>query len=65
MTLDPTEYKKRSPDGKSVRLDIAATTDDNTRINIEMQCYHIENIENCAVFIAINYRKENYILVTI
>lgn len=50
ITLDPTEYKRKSPDGKSMRLDIAATTDDGTRINIEMQCYHIENIEDRAAF---------------
>lgn len=38
IALDPTEYKKCSKDGKSVRLDIAATTDDGTRVNVEIQC---------------------------
>lgn len=38
ITLDPTEYKKTSVDGKSIRLDIAATSDDGTILHIEIQC---------------------------
>lgn len=50
VTLDPTEYKKKTKDGKSMRLDIAATTDDGTRINVEIQCYKVDNIEDRAAF---------------
>lgn len=38
VTLGSTEYKKTTPDGKSVRLDIKATIDDGTIVNVEMQC---------------------------
>ncbi len=38
VTIDPTEYKKTYANGKTIRLDINATTDDGTLINIEMQC---------------------------
>ena len=44
ITLDPNEYKKTSPDGKSIRLDIAATSDDGTIFNIEIQCKDEGNI---------------------
>lgn len=50
ITLDPTEYKKKTADGKSMRLDIAATTDDGTRINVEIQCYEVDNVEDRAAF---------------
>ena len=38
VKLEPTEYKKTSANGKSIRLDIAATSDDGTILNIEVQC---------------------------
>lgn len=38
VTIDPTEFKKTYVDGKTIRLDIKATTDDGTIINVEMQC---------------------------
>ena len=50
VTLDPTEYKKRSPDGKSVRLDIAATTDNGTRVNVEIQCRDTGDIADRMAF---------------
>ena len=50
ITLDPNEYKKTSPDGKSIRLDIAATSDDGTIFNIEIQCKDEGNIGDRASF---------------
>ena len=50
ITLDPNEYKKTSPDGKSIRLDIAATSDDSTIFNIEIQCKDEGNIGDRASF---------------
>ena len=50
ITLAPTEYRKVFPDGKSARLDIVAITDDETRINIEMQCWNNGNIADRASF---------------
>ena len=50
ITLDPTEYKKTSPDGKTVRLDIAATSDDGTVLHIEIQTQDEGNIGDRASF---------------
>ena len=50
VSLDPTEYKKTRPDGKSIRLDIAATSDNGTRLQIEMQCKNNGNIGDRASF---------------
>ena len=50
VKLDPTEYKKTSPNGKSIRLDIAATSDDGTILNIEVQCSNEGNIIDRASF---------------
>ena len=50
ITLDPTEYKKISPDGKTVRLDIAATSDDGTVLHIEIQTQDEGNIGDRASF---------------
>lgn len=50
ITLDPTEYKKTSADGKSIRLDIAATSDDGTILHIEIQCKDEGNIGDRASF---------------
>ena len=58
VTLDPTEYKKTSPDGKSVRLDIAATSDDGTRLHIEMQCHNEGNIGDRASFCQARLRED-------
>lgn len=49
VTLDPTEYKC-SQDGKSVRLDIAATTDNGTRVNVEIQCHDTGDIADRMAF---------------
>ena len=50
VTLDPTEYKKATPDGKSIRLDIAATSDDGTILNVEIQCVDEGNIADRSAF---------------
>ena len=50
ITLDPNEYKKTSSDRKSIRLDIAATSDDGTIFNIEIQCKDEGNIGDRASF---------------
>lgn len=38
VIIDPTEYKKTYNEGRAIRLDIKATTDNGTIINVEMQC---------------------------
>lgn len=50
VTLDPTEYRKKTPDGKSIRLDIAATSDDGTILNVEIQCIDEGNIADRSAF---------------
>ena len=50
IQLDQTEYKKATPDGKTVRLDIVATTDDGTIIDIEMQCANEGNIVDRSIY---------------
>ena len=57
ITLDPTEYKKVSPDGKSIRLDIAATSDNGTRLHVEMQCVNEGNIGDRASFYQARLRE--------
>lgn len=59
VTLDPTEYKKTSPDGKSIRLDIAATSDDGTILNVEIQCIEEGNIADRASFYQSVLRTKN------
>ncbi|MCR5225510.1 MAG: Rpn family recombination-promoting nuclease/putative transposase [Alphaproteobacteria bacterium] len=58
ISLDPTEYKKTSQNGKSVRLDIAATSDDGTRLHIEMQCHNEGNIGDRASFCQARLRED-------
>jgi predicted transposase/invertase (TIGR01784 family) len=50
VTLENTEMPKDMEDGKTVRLDVRATTDDNTKIQIEIQCQDAGNIVNRAAF---------------
>ncbi len=50
VKLEPTEYKKSTPDGKSIRLDIAAVADDGTLLNVEIQCKNEGNVEDRASF---------------
>ena len=50
IKLGPTEFKKPTKDGKSLRLDIAATADDGTKLQIEMQCQNEGNIGDRASF---------------
>ena len=50
VTIDPTEYRKTTPDGKSIRLDVKATTDDSTIINVEMQCINVKDVISRAEF---------------
>ncbi|GHT94384.1 transposase [Alphaproteobacteria bacterium] len=50
ITLENTDIPKDMEDGKSVRLDIRATTDENTKIQIEIQCQDEGNIVNRAAF---------------
>lgn len=58
VKLDPTEYKKSSKDGKSIRLDIAATSDNGTKLHIEMQCRNEGNIGDRAAFSQARLRDE-------
>ena len=50
VIIDPTEYRKTTPDGKSIRLDVKATTDDGTIINVEMQCINVKDVISRAEF---------------
>lgn len=57
VTLDPNEYKKESPDDKSIRLDIAATSDDGTKLHVEIQCKDEGNIGDRASFYQAKLRR--------
>ena len=50
ITLDTTEISKNSEDGKDVRLDILAKSNDGTKINIEMQCTDKGKLINRTAF---------------
>ncbi|ESU40762.1 Chromosome segregation ATPase [Giardia duodenalis] len=50
VTLGPTEYKKTTPDGKSVRLDIKATINDGTIVDVEMQCINTGDIYHRSIY---------------
>ena len=50
LTLAPTEYKKTEPAGKTVRLDVAAVSDDGTILHVEIQTKDEGNIEDRASF---------------
>ena len=58
VKLEPTEYKKTSIDGKSIRLDIVATSDDGTILNVEIQCKCNGNIEDRASFYKARLRSD-------
>ncbi len=58
VKLEPTEYKKTSIDGKSIRLDIVATSDDGTILNVEIQCKCNGNIEDRASFYKARLRRD-------
>ena len=58
ITLAPTEFRKSTKDGKSIRLDIAATADDGTKLQIEMQCHNEGNIGDRASFCQSRLRDE-------
>ena len=58
IKLEPTEFRKKTPKGKSVRLDIVATTDDGTIIQVEMQCVNKGNIIDRAIFCQSRLRAE-------
>ena len=57
VKLEPTEYKKSTPDGKSIRLDIAAVADDGTILNVEIQCKNEGNVEDRAAFYKAKLRQ--------
>ncbi len=50
VTLDPTEYKKTTADGKSIRLDIRATTDNGTVVNVEIQCVNTGDMHSRSLY---------------
>ena len=58
VKLEPTEYKKTSIDGKSVRLDVVATSDDGTILNVEIQCKCNGKIEDRASFYKARLRSD-------
>jgi predicted transposase/invertase (TIGR01784 family) len=50
LTIENPEIPKDLPKGKSVRLDIRATSDDGTRLGIEIQCADDGRIVNRSAF---------------
>lgn len=59
IEFDKTEYVKDREDGKSVRLDIAATTSEGVRVRIEMQCKNVGDIIQRANFYDAKTLKES------
>ena len=60
VEFDKTELVSDREDGKTVRLDIAATTDSGVSINIEMQCKNtLDNIIDRADFYDAKRQKES------
>ena len=60
VEFDRTELVSDREDGKTVRLDIAATTDSGVKINIEMQCKNtLDNIIDRADFYDAKRQKES------
>jgi predicted transposase/invertase (TIGR01784 family) len=59
VTLENSEIPKDLIKGRSVRLDIRATTDDSTKINIEMQCSSDGRIINRSAFYHSRMMPEN------
>ena len=60
VEFDRTELVSDREDGKTVRLDIAATTDSGVNINIEMQCKNtLDNIVDRADFYDAKRQKES------
>ena len=60
VEFDRTELVSDREDGKTVRLDIAATTDSGVNINIEMQCKNtLDNIIDRADFYDAKRQKES------
>ncbi|MDR0968316.1 MAG: Rpn family recombination-promoting nuclease/putative transposase [Holosporaceae bacterium] len=50
LTIENPDIPKDLPKGKSVRLDIRATADDNTKLGIEIQCCDDGRIMNRSAF---------------
>jgi predicted transposase/invertase (TIGR01784 family) len=50
VTIENSEIPKDIIDGKSVRLDINATSDDLTKFSVEIQCANVGRIMNRAAF---------------
>jgi predicted transposase/invertase (TIGR01784 family) len=58
LTFTDKEHKKNKITGRSVTLDIEAVTDNNTLVNIEIQCCKDGNIANRAYFYQSKMMKE-------
>ena len=50
VRIDPTEHKRTTIDGKTIVLDIKATIDDGTIVNIEMQCINTGDIYHRSIY---------------
>ena len=59
VELGQTEYKKIKPTEKSIRMDIVATTDNGTIVNIEMQCVNDGSIVDRASFYQARLRVQS------
>ncbi len=59
IILKPTEYKKRTKDGKSIRADIMADTNDKTMVDIEMQCSNLNNSLDRMIFYQALHRSRS------
>ena len=59
LKLRPTEHKKTIEDGKSIRADILADINNNTIVNIEMQCSNMSNSIDRMLFYQAIHRSRS------
>ncbi len=59
LKLKPTEHKKRTEDGKSIRADILADINNGTIVNIEMQCSNLQNSIDRMLFYQAIHRSRS------
>ncbi len=62
VQIDPTEHKRTSIDGKTVVLDIKATIDDGTIVNVEMQCINTGSIFARSIYNQATIVRDNTII---
>ncbi|ESU40166.1 Chromosome segregation ATPase [Giardia duodenalis] len=50
VRIDPTEHKRTTVDGKTIVLDIKATINDGTIVDVEMQCINTGDIYHRSIY---------------